>query len=350
MRKQFGGKITKQWKLKYQSCKNWKEGKFQNLMDTQTAIDWKKIPGILCKQIKGHQESYPKSPLPIKKLNEQSFFMDDNPVKFIWYGHSVVLMRINNINILIDPMLGPDASPIAPTKTKRFSKNTLDIIHDLPEIDLMLITHDHYDHLDYESIQRLKNKTKNYFVSFGVKRHLVSWGIKEDLIKEFDWWDKRLFQGIEITFTPTRHFSGRGLSSLARCLWGGWAFKTNSENIWFSGDGGYGEHFLEVGNRLGPFDFAFMECGQYCEDWADIHMFPKQSVQAAIDAQVKKAMPVHWAGFNLSYAHSWYEPAQDFLNYAKKKELEVIFPHLGEIFNFHNTSLKTWWQEFQNEY
>lgn len=341
--KQFGGRITTDWKARYESSPNWKGSSFKNLVHTQTAISWRDLPGIICKQLKGHKEGAPKAALPMAQFRPEAFLQAEAQPKFIWYGHSVLLLRLCNQTILIDPMLGGDASPIGPKRTRRFSENTLDIISELPDIDLMLITHDHYDHLDYDSIQQLKAKVKKAFVALGVKRHLTSWGMEAHLIEEFDWWQSRVFRDIEITFTPTRHFSGRGITSLAKCLWGGWAFKTPGHNIWFSGDGGYAGHFKEIGHRLGPFDLGFMECGQYCVDWAQIHLFPEESVQAALDAKVNVAMPVHWAGFNLSYQHAWYKPAEDFMRHATANGLKPLTPSLGEMFTLHSKS-HPWWQ------
>jgi L-ascorbate metabolism protein UlaG (beta-lactamase superfamily) len=243
-------------------------------------------------------------------------------------------------------MLGPDAAPIAPTTVKRFSGNALGHAEALPEVDLVLISHDHYDHLDYESIAALKAKTRHYFVALGVKRHLVSWGIEAHRIEEFDWWQSRPFHGIHITFTPTRHFSGRGLTSMAKCLWGGWALKTDSQNIWFSGDSGYSGQFREIGERLGPFDFGLMECGQYCVDWPQIHLFPHESVQAALDARVQAVMPVHWGGFNLSYQHAWYEPVEQFAEHAGKQALTCLTPALGEVFDTR-ADTGHWWKKYR---
>ncbi len=344
-RRQFGGKLTDAWKSVYKQSPNWHGGSFANLVKTQTGIDWKQLPGILCKQIKGHKEGYPDSSLPILPLKLDKFLEPSANVKFVWYGHSVILMRLGDLTILIDPMFGDDASPIAPVKTRRFSENTLDLIDQLPEIDLMLLSHDHYDHLDLNSIRLLKAKTKAYYVSLGVKRHLLSWGIDEDLVEEFDWWQSATFNDIQITFTPTRHFSGRGLTSMAKCLWGGWAFRTPDENIWFSGDSGYGEHFRDVGENLGPFDVGFMECGQYCVDWPDIHMFPEESVNAAIDARVRLGIPLHWGGFNLSYQHAWYEPVTEFVKYAKRKGLNYKTPALGEVIT-GDAATGEWWKQF----
>ena len=344
--KQFGGKLTKDRKAIYESSKNWQNGAFKNLTETQTAISLRKFPEMLCKQLKGRKDSYPTTPLPVIPLNIQEFLQPSNDAKYVWYGHSVVLIRQNNHTILIDPMFGEDASPIAPKKTKRFSENTLALIDALPTIDVVLITHDHYDHLDFDSILKLKNKVSNFCCALGVKRHLESWGIDSDKIVEMDWWDEHNYKEIKFTFTPTRHFSGRGLTSLAKSLWGGWAITTNKENIWFSGDGGYAPHFKEIGNQLGPFDIAFMECGQYGKEWENIHMFPHNSVQAALDAKVKNAVPVHWAGFNLSYQHAWFEPIEEFMKYADEKGLNYITPAIGELFTIATPTNK-WWLPYK---
>lgn len=307
-------------------------------------IPLSKIPSVIYKQLKQGKDKEPPKPLTVLPFDKNEFLAASPSSKFIWYGHSALMMRMNRKNILIDPMLGFNTTPIAPISTKRFSENTLSLIDDFPEIDLVLLTHDHYDHLDYASIQKLKTKTKKYWVALGLKRHLVVWGIAPELITEFDWWDAKTLGDIEITFTPTRHFSGRGLTDRQKCLWGGWAFKTATESIWFSGDGGYGKHFVEIGTRLGPFDLAFMESGQYNYDWHQIHLFPHESVQAAIDAGVKKAMPVHWGGFALSYQHNWREPVEDFVKAAIDNNLEYVTPRLGQQFTRNFAGMEKWWE------
>lgn len=343
----FGGKVTPQLTARYAESPNWRDGSFQNLEPTSMSMNPFKIPSIIYKNFTNRADKAPKQPLPIQPLDVAAFLTPSPSSKFVWYGHSVVLMRMMGKTLLIDPMFGPDAAPIAPFAAKRFSDNTLDLIDTLPEIDLVLLTHDHYDHLDYASIQRLTGKVKQYFVALGVKRHLVRWGIPADLITEFDWWDHRIFEEIEVHFTPTRHFSGRGLTDRLKSLWGGWVFKMPTETIWFSGDGGYGQHFKEIGKRLGPFDFAFMECGQYNEDWRPIHLFPDECVQAALAARAAKAMPVHWGGFALSYQHTWYEPAEAFKQAAARAGLAYGFPTLGSIFTAQDLSAEDWWTAYR---
>ena len=340
--KQFGGKITQDYLEKYQQSPNWQEGKFQNLETTTMDVSLYTVPGMIYDQFFQSDRKTPAESLPVKPFDKAALLAPAEETKFIWYGHSVILLRMNQQTILIDPMLGPDASPIAPITTKRFSENTLSLIDEFPEIDLMLITHDHYDHLDYASIEKLKGKTKKYFVALGVKRHLESWGIDSELITEFDWWDHQTFQNISVTFTPTRHFSGRGLTDRAKSLWGGWALRTEKENIWFSGDGGYGEHFKEIGSKLGPFDFAFMECGQYNKYWHQIHMYPEESVQAAFDAKAAKAMPVHWGGFSLA-PHGWDDPVERFFAEAVKEGLKSTYPRLGQIYSISENTVDKWW-------
>jgi len=344
MRKQFGAKPTKANLEKYARSGNWDGSKFINLEETGMNVSFQDIPKLLYKQFCEKKGREPKYPISVAEFDHNDFLDSADKAKFIWYGHSVILMRMNGQTILIDPMFGNNTAPISPFSVKRFSDNTLGIIEKLPEINLLLISHDHYDHLDYKSIKLLKNKVRNFGVALGVARHLKKWNIPSENISEFDWWDKIDFAGIEITFTPSRHFSGRGLKDRAKSLWGGWSFKTKNENIWFSGDGGYGKHFKEIGEKLGPFDFGFMECGQYNEKWHQIHMYPEESVQAALDARVNKIMAIHWGGFALAQ-HHWKDPIERFTNKADEKEVLVSKPQIGELFSVKSQHYKNWWEE-----
>ena len=344
MRKQFGARASKSDLEKYALSNHWDGTKFDNLEVTTMDINFQNIPKLLYKQFCEKEGRAPLSKLPVTAFDKETFLKPSVQTKFIWYGHSAVLLRINGLTLFIDPMLGPNAAPIAPFPVKRFSDKTLNLIDELPQIDLLLLSHDHYDHLDFESIQKLKPKVKHYFVALGVARHLVKWGIPKNDITEFDWWGNQSFNTIDITFTPTRHFSGRGLTDRAKSLWGGWAFKTATENIWFSGDSGYGEHFKDIGTRLGPFDFAFMECGQYNENWHQIHMYPEESVQAALDAGVTKIMPVHWAGFTLAQ-HSWTDPVDRFVKEAAKQQILFSNPVLGGLHTHYEEIRHRWWDK-----
>ena len=345
--KQFGGKITKSLKEKYSTSSHWDGAKFFNLEETTMNISFQDMPGLLRKQLCGRSDRAPKGPLTVEKIDLETFTSHSDVPKAIWYGHSALCLRINDKTILIDPMLGPNASPIAPFATKRFSENTLSIIDELPAIDILMYSHDHYDHIDYDSFKRLSAKINKYFVALGVGRHLVKWGVDPDKITEFDWWQNAEIGDLKITFTPSRHFSGRGVSDRAKSMWGGWVFTTPKHNIYFSGDGGYGSHFKEIGKQLGPFDFGFIECGQYNELWHAIHMYPEEAAQAAIDAGVKVAMPVHWGAFSLAM-HHWKEPIDRFIAEAKIKNLDVVTPSLGLIFDLESKGKENyWWREVE---
>lgn len=340
---QFGGKVEEKDLLKYQLSPNWKKGKFTNLEKTSINITAKTLPGLLREQVRKAPERQPEKALKVLPFDAIKFAKNDKP-KFIWYGHSVLLLQIGKKNLLIDPMFGADASPIGPVRTKRFSENTLEIIDKLPKIDAVLITHDHYDHLDLASIDKLKTKVDTFLVSLGLGRHLERWGIAADNIKSFDWWDHLFFEGIEITFTPTRHFTGRGVTDRAKSLWGGWVFKTENHSVYWSGDGGYGKHFQTIGEKLGPFDIAFMECGQYNKNWHQIHLYPEESVQAALDANAQIVVPVHWAGFKLAL-HSWKQPVERFVAAAQSKKQTVFTPKIGEIVSFtENYENELWYK------
>jgi L-ascorbate metabolism protein UlaG (beta-lactamase superfamily) len=340
---QFGAQPVKSDIESYARSKQWNGEIFENAEPTSIDVSFLTLPKMLYKQFLNRENREPGHLLPIIPFDWEKFKESKDDFTATWFGHSALLMRMAGLTIFIDPMLGANAAPVSPFPVKRFSENIIDIIDKLPVLDLVLLSHDHYDHLDYESIQKLKDKTEHFFVALGVARHLKKWGIGAGKITEFDWWDEQLFNAIQITFTPTRHFSGRGLKDRFKSLWGGWVFKSSKENIWFSGDGGYGAHFKEIGKRLGPFDLAFMECGQYSDLWPKIHMLPEESVRAAKDAGVKKAMPVHWGAFALAQ-HPWTEPADRWVAEAGKKGLQYILPELGGIIHSGSGMTATWWR------
>jgi L-ascorbate metabolism protein UlaG (beta-lactamase superfamily) len=346
--KQFGGRVSPELIREYEKSDRWIKGKFRNLERTKLSMSLAKFPRIIYKQFITKRKQAPQSPLPVLPFDKELFLAPADRAKMIWYGHSAIMMRVVDKTILIDPMLGSNTTPIAPVANRRFSADTLSLIDDFPDIDLVCITHDHYDHLDYQSIQKLLPKVNQYFVALGVKRHLTAWGVDPDKVTEFEWYDSHACGEVEITFTPTQHFSGRGLRDRMMTLWGGWLVQSTREKIWFSGDGGYGKHFLEIGKRYGPIDFAFMECGQYNDDWRPVHLFPDESVRASLDAQVQKAMPVHWGGFDLSYQHNWYQPPKEFVGYAKTAGLDYALPRIGDLFTVKSVTLEEWWKEFVN--
>lgn len=344
---QMGGSIHKREKKRLSRSSYWTGQKFENLEETRMDINPRTLPGLFKKQFTDTENRTPKKTIPVLPFDENSFSTNIGEVKFIWFGHTVILFKINGKTILFDPMFGSDASPIGPIRTKRFSADTLKIIQRLPPIDLVLMSHDHYDHLDMKSIKKLRSKVKQFAVPLGLGRHLKAWGVARTKILEMDWWDSMILDDLIIHFTPSRHFSGRGLLDRSKSLWGGYVIKTPSKRIYISGDGGYGKHFKTIGEKFGPFDFAFVECGQYNEAWHQIHMYPEEAVQAAIDAQAKVAMPIHWGAFKLAM-HNWKEPIRRFKESIKDSELKFCAPQLGEMVVIGEKYPSTdWWEEYE---
>lgn len=342
---QFGGKHTKEDIERYQASGHYEAGKFKNLIPTSQEMSFSNAVGALKDFIRGVPGKKPNFELPIQKVDSTYLEEKKHIDKLIWFGHSAFLLQLDNKNILIDPMLGDTPAPHPIIGTERFSKELPISIQNLPKIDAILISHDHYDHLDYESIQILKNKTDTFLVPLGVGAHLESWGIDRNDIKEHNWWDTAVFEGIELVFTPSRHFSGRGITDGSATLWGSWVIKGKTKNIYFSGDSGYGQHFKEIGEKYGPFDFAMMECGQYDEKWAAIHMVPEETVQASIDIKTAVMMPIHWGSFALAL-HSWNDPVLRVTKKAKELKQPITVPKIGDeiLLDKIDTSQNEWWK------
>lgn len=342
---EMGGTPSKQDIENYQKSKNYKEGLFQNLIETNMDMSFSSGMKTMWQFIKGVKNGRPESELPLNKVDSTFLEINKPDDKIIWFGHSTFLLQMEGRNILIDPMFGQVAAPHPALGQNRYNKELPIEVEKLPKIDMILLSHDHYDHLDYNSIMRLKDKTDLFIVPLGVGRHFREWGIDNIQIKELDWWDKKSIDNLEIVFTPSRHFSGRGLNDRFTTLWGSYVIKSGKQNIYFSGDGGYGPHFKEIGDKYGPFDFAMIECGQYDEKWADIHMMPEESAQAGVDLKAKVAMPIHWGAFTLAL-HSWVDPVERIRAKAQELSLPLITPKIGEVIRLDSTisnHQEVWW-------
>jgi L-ascorbate metabolism protein UlaG (beta-lactamase superfamily) len=327
---QFGGSVNKSQKEIYAQSKYWDGDKFINMEETKMEIGTKDIPGLLKKQLFGTEGRSPKTNIPLIPFDKEKWNKNKEVAKFIWYGHSALLLQIKGKNYLMDPMLGDDSSPIAPFKTKRFTEGVLEIIDQIPPLEAVFMTHDHYDHLDYASIKKIRNKVNKYYVALGVGRHLESWDVSKEQIIEFDWWDELVDESLKITFVPSRHFSGRGLTDRAKSIWGGWVVEWDEQRIYCTGDGGYGAHFKEIAEKFAPFDWAFVECGQYNKLWHQLHMYPEEAVQTGIDVQAGTTIPIHWGGFALAL-HNWKDPVERFVAHAIKTQTRYTLPQIGEI-------------------
>lgn len=287
----------------------------------------------------------PKKKLPEVKPDITQFIASTNGLKVIWFGHSSLLLNMDGIIILIDPVFSGSASPFS-FLVKRFQKPVLDLT-ELPNIDYILITHDHWDHLDMESIEYFKDKEIQFIIPLGVGSHLKKWGIKNENITEKDWWETVEIEDIKFTATPAQHFSGRGLFDEAKTLWASWVVQSKKHKVYLSGDSGYDIHFKQIGDKYGPFDAAFLECGQYNEKWREGHMFPEDAIVAFKDLRAKKLFPIHWGMFELAF-HPWSEPIKKISSFAMKENIELIAPKFGEIVDLNNRFVnEAWWNDQQ---
>jgi L-ascorbate metabolism protein UlaG (beta-lactamase superfamily) len=216
----------------------------------------------------------------------------------------------------------------------------------LPPIDAVILSHDHYDHLDYHSIQKLKDKVGKFIVPFGVGSHLVRWGVHPAKISEYDWWSELELDGLKLVCTPARHFSGRSLFNRDSTLWCSWVIMGQQTRIFYGGDSGYAPHFKEIGEKYGPFDLTFMECGQYDERWPAIHMMPEETVQAHIDVLGKLMIPIHWSAFTMAL-HDWTDPIERVTKAAKERNVNISTPRIGEAVNVGSAEYpaSVWWNK-----
>lgn len=269
-------------------------------------------------------------------------------LRVTWMGHSSVLIEIDGYRILTDPVWSPRASFVSFAGPKRFYAPPL-ALRDLPDLDAVLISHDHYDHLDRDTVQRLASVSSMQRVPWicplGVARYLESWGVSRQQIRELNWrQNTSLNDDLHITATPARHFSGRSLWSRNKTLWTSFVIRGNRKNIFFGGDSGFFHGFGQIGEAYGPFDLTMLEIGAYGEDWPDIHMGPQNAAAAHIALSGELLLPIHWGLFNLAF-HPWREPVERLLDIANKKHIQLFLPRPGHPTDVSGASLHTFWWE-----
>jgi L-ascorbate metabolism protein UlaG (beta-lactamase superfamily) len=326
-----------------QQSEHFKGGRFQNLSFTPTLSEGVSYYTAMRDYFfHKSKRSKPLDILPSVKTDLKQ--LDPTKDVLVWFGHSSYFIQIDGKKILVDPVFSGAASPIPPT-TRSYAGSDIYTPADFPTIDYLIISHDHWDHLDYGTILGLKGKIKKVICGLGVAAHFERWGVEADNIIELDWFNKAtLDAGFEITATPGRHFSGRGLQA-ARSLWVSYVFQTPTIKLFIGGDSGYDTHFASIGEKFGPFDLAILECGQYNKSWKNIHMMPEETVQAAIDLKAKKLLPVHWAKFTLSL-HAWDDSITRVTAEAYKKEMPIIHPMIGQQVPLKedNAVYSKWWE------
>ncbi len=322
---------------------NYRDGKFQNLSYTPDLKEGISYYTVMKDFFFGKSKrSIPGHILPSVKTDLHAL----NPGKdvMVWFGHSSYFLQIDGKKILVDPVLSGSASPVKLT-TRSFKGSDVYTTDDIPVIDYLFITHDHWDHLDYKTIIKLKPKIKKIITGLGTGAHLERWGFDTNIIIEKDWNEEVVLDhGFVVNTTTARHFSGRGFKRNG-ALWMSFVLTTPGMKIFIGGDSGYDTHFKEIGNKYGPFDIAILECGQYNEYWKYIHMMPEEVVQATMDLQAKVLIPVHWSKFSLAL-HDWDDSIIRVIKESKKKNVPVINPMIGEEVNFKGSRVfSNWWEK-----
>ena len=342
----FGATMTPAQQQPYTSSKNLVETQFVNQTDTSTEQSFEFMASALWDYITADGLA-PKRNIDVITADLSQLNNANNNTQLMWFGHSSFLFQTANQNLLFDPMFSDVAAPHPALGSQRYSNKLPIEPENLPAIDAVVISHDHYDHLDYPSIMKIDAKVKHYYVPLGVGQHLLHWGIAPERISEMDWWQATDLNGIKLTLTPARHFSGRRLGNNNSTLWGGWMVEAPEQRVYFSGDSGYGPHFKQIGKRFGPIDIALVEAGQYNTRWQAIHMLPNESVQAAKDLNAGIMMPVHWGAFTLSL-HPWAEPAEQTTLLAQQQGQAIVIPRIGELMQLLNEPIarEAWWQQY----
>ncbi|CAM3945171.1 hypothetical protein BAQ48_19520 [Bacillus luti] len=316
--------------------------KYINQIHTDVSFKPKDIIGLMTDYFKMKTKLRPMKNLPIVLSNKNNESLES----VTWFGHSASLLKIEGKKLLLDPMLGDASSPFPVFNSKRYSGTFSLEREDLQEIDAIIISHNHYDHLNYKSIMQLKDRAKHFYVPTGVAQYLIKWGVSPSKISEHNWWDEVTFDNIKLVCAPARHFSGRSMTDRDRSLWCSWLILGQETKVFFSGDSGYAPHFKEIGDKYGPFDLTLMECGQYDIRWSAIHMLPEETVQAHIDVKGELLLPIHWGAFTLAL-HEWSDPIERVTKEAKRLGVNITTPQIGESITLKSKDYPSaaWWRE-----
>ncbi len=340
---QFGKAPSGERLEKIAKSPQFKDGKFQNFNFTPTLTEGYSMTGLLYKQLFGkHPNRKPENEIPSVKTNLKALKPDENIL--VWFGHSSYFIQAEGKTFLIDPVFSGNASPI-PGSMKSYNGSNGYQVTDLPGIDYLLITHDHYDHLDYKTILELKDKVKKVITGLGVGSHLEYWGYDTSKIIEKDWNEtEALAGGIKIHTTPARHFSGRGFIR-NNTLWLSFILETPKRKLFLGGDSGYDTHFAEIGKKHGPFDLALLENGQYNVAWEAIHLLPEQFLKVAAELNTKRVMPVHSSKFTLAM-HPWNEPLNKISEFNQTQQIPLVTPLIGEkvLLDDEQQVFMEWWR------
>lgn len=342
----FGGHPDARAKLEFAASAafNSEQGLFQNRRPQLMAEmrENTSLGAMLKEWMKDRPNARPVAALPQQRPDIDAFMAAGDSPKVIWFGHSTFLLNMAGTTVLVDPIFSNAAAPFS-FMVNRFQPPVL-ALDELPAIDVVLISHDHYDHLDLDTVKFFADSNTEFLTPLGISAHLTRWGISKDKITEYDWWQTGILHDITFTATPAQHFSGRDGFTENETLWAGWIIATASHKLFFSGDSGYDTHFVEIGQRHGPFALAFMDNGQYDKAWPAVHMFPDEVVRASRELKAERLLPVHWGMFELAF-HDWKTPAEDVARFADAAGVELVTPILGQMITLDEQLTTTrWWQ------
>jgi L-ascorbate metabolism protein UlaG (beta-lactamase superfamily) len=297
--------------------------------------------------VRAKVDTVPRTPVPVQHLSAQILNdLGDDANHVIRLGHSSLLLKLHGKYWLVDPVFGERASPVHFAGPRRYSELPLQL-EELPEIDGVVISHDHYDHLDARTMAFLSTRARHFLVPLGLKARLVGMGVPADRVIELDWWQSVALDGLVIAATPAQHFSGRSPWDTNRTLWASWVFESAGQRIFFSGDSGYFSGFRQIGERFGGFDVVCMENGAYDPAWPTVHMRPEESLQAFLDLRGKVLMPIHNSTFDLAF-HAWRAPMDAIVQLAEKQGIALATPVLGEAVTIgRDRENRRWWEDIR---
>lgn len=321
----------------------WRDGRFRNVAITRAAGFADVIKAFWAHR---GQRRIPLQPLPVDGVRSDVLSGPaSQALQVTWLGHSSVLIEMDGLRLLTDPVLSARASPVPFAGPKRFTPPAL-TVDQLPPIDAVILSHDHYDHLDRDTIRALADRAGHFYTTLGVGQRLIAWGIDAARVTELDWWQETRFGSLTLAATPAQHFSGRGLGDRNSTLWASWVVMGKIERLFFSGDTGMHKEFAKIGERYGPFDLTLIECGAYSETWPDVHMQPEQSIAAHRLLRGKTMLPVHWGTFDLAF-HRWDEPAERIRLLAAQQDVPLVQPQPGETVRPDSALQPPWWRAFE---